>query len=253
MDDFAVSSGAMSAVDLDRVSPTRRPEGKPAGTQRWTELLFLHWTYEPDAVRNLVPPELELDLWDGQAYVGLVPFRMGAVRSSWMPRTVGLDFLETNVRTYVHHKGRPGVYFFSLEASSALAVKVARVGWGLPYFHAEMEMKTDGDRVEYRSRRTEDPPASLAASYLRGERLGPSEPGTLQFFLLERYLLFSTRGGRVHEGQVHHVPYPAEAPRDVRVEESLLQAAGLPPHGAEPATAHWSRGVDVEVFGPYPV
>lgn len=243
----------MSAEPLDRVSPTRRPPGKPAGTQRWSELLFVHWTFDPEVVRKLVPAPLELDLWDGRAYVGLVPFRMEAVRSSWMPSALGLNFLETNVRTYVHHQGEPGVYFFSLEASSRLAVEVARVGWGLPYFYADMQVSQSGGRVDYTSTRRGSPPGSVRATYERGEFVGPSKEGTLEFFLLERYLLFSERGGTIHKGQVHHVPYPAERVTNVTVEETLLAAAGLPAHEPEPATAHFCRGVDVEVFGPWPV
>ena len=99
-------------LDLDRVAPTRRPPGPAAGTQRWRELLFVHWSFPADVVRALVPPALELDLWRGRAWVGLVPFRMEATRTSWMPRGTGLTFLETNLRTYVHRDGAPGVYFF---------------------------------------------------------------------------------------------------------------------------------------------
>ena len=95
-------------LDLDRVSPTKRPEGDNAGTQKWTELLFLHWTFAPEVIRPLVPKSLELDLYDGRAYVGMVPFRMDDIRSAWMPKRAGLEFLETNVRTYVHHRGKPG-------------------------------------------------------------------------------------------------------------------------------------------------
>ncbi len=213
----------------------------------------MHWTFDPEVVRKLVPAPLELDLWDGRAYVGLVPFRMEAVRSSWMPSALGLNFLETNVRTYVHHQGEPGVYFFSLEASSRLAVEVARVGWGLPYFYADMQVSQSGGRVDYTSTRRGSPPGSVRATYERGEFVGPSKEGTLEFFLLERYLLFSERGGTIHKGQVHHVPYPAERVTNVTVEETLLAAAGLPAHEPEPATAHFCRGVDVEVFGPWPV
>jgi len=127
---------------IDRLAPTRRPEGKAAGFQKWRNLLFVHYALDAEIVRALVPPSLELDLWEGQAHVGLVPFEMKDIRSAWMPRPSALNFLETNVRTYVHKNGEPGVFFFSLEASSWLAVQVARTGWGLPYFHATMS--TDG-------------------------------------------------------------------------------------------------------------
>ncbi len=241
----------MSALELDRISPTRRPEGTNSGTQRWTELLFVHWTLPVSAVRPLIPKEIELDPWDGEMYVGLVPFRMVAIRPWWLPRVMALDFLELNMRTYVHHRGRPAVWFFSLEASSWLAVQAARNGWSLPYHHATMSVSRDGERVHYASRRKASA-AGLEARYEIGPALPASVPGTLQHFLLERYLLLSQRGGRIYEGQVHHVPYPAHEARVQSISQSLFEAAGLPAVAGPPRTAHFSPGVDVEVFGPWP-
>jgi hypothetical protein len=236
-------------LPLDRARPTRRPPGTPAGTQRWRELLFVHWSLPPAAIRSLVPPGLELDLWDGRAWIGLVPFKMEAIRSSWMPARAGLDFLETNLRTYVHRDGEPGVWFFSLEASSWLAVRVARLGWSLPYFLAEMSSARDRDRIDYRSRRSDGVHAS--ASWTIGDELGPSTEGTLEHFLLERYLLFSQRRGRLRKGQVHHPPYPARRATLEAIDESLLRAAGIDREGRAPDAVHYSEGVDVEVFGPW--
>jgi uncharacterized protein len=246
-------------LDLDRVSPTRRPSGPPSGTQRWRELLFVHWSFPAAVVRELVPRSLELDLWQGRAWVGLVPFRMEATRPAWLPRRAGLDFLETNLRTYVHRKGEPGVFFFSLEASSWLAVHAARLTWSLPYFHATMSAKRSyssascrdraGDRVDYRSRRRGgDVAARLDVSYEIGAELGPSVVGSLQHFLIERYYLFAERRGKVLTGQVHHVAYPVRSARVLSLEESLLAAAGL--SGGRLETVHYSDGVEVEVFGP---
>ena len=227
---------------IDRLAPTRRPEGKAAGFQKWRNLLFVHYALDAEIVRALVPPSLELDLWEGQAHVGLVPFEMKDIRSSWMPRPSALNFLETNVRTYVHKNGEPGVFFFSLEASSWLAVQVARTGWGLPYFHATMS--TDGQGT-YRSTRKSGG-AMIDAKWTLGELLGPSTPGTYEHFVLERYLLFSTRGEKLYKGQVHHVPYPAQRVTLERFEQSLFPKAT-----GRPFAAHFSSGVDVEVFGPW--
>ncbi len=236
---------------LDRVAPTRRPAGTPSGHQRWRELFFLHWTFPPAAIAARLPPGMTLDTWDGQAYVGVVPFRMEAVRPRWLPRPLALDFLETNLRTYVIVGGEPGVYFFSLEASSWLAVRAARAGWGLPYFHARMTSQRDGDRVRYRSQRR-GADATLALDASIGAALGATAPGTRAHFLLDRYLLFSARAARIDRGQVHHPPYPAQAATVHAVDTTLLQAAGLPaPVG--PPLAHYSAGVDVEVFGPAPL
>ena len=228
-------------MKIDRIAPTRRPEGSAAGFQKWRNLLFVHYALAPEIVRPLVPKDLELDLWEGKAHVGVVPFEMKDIRSSWMPRMTALNFLETNVRTYVHKNGEPGVFFFSLEASSWLAVKVARAVWKLPYFHATMS--TTGS--EYASKRTEDG-ARIDAKWTLGELLGPSTPDTYEHFVLERYLLFSTRGKALYKGQVNHVPYPAQRVTLERWQQSLFPKAT-----GEPFAAHFASGVDVEVFGPW--
>ncbi len=240
----------MSAIALDRISQAKRPDLSPSGWQRWSELLFVHWTFPIETVRPLVPAEIELDAWDGQMHVGLVPFRMFGIRPWWLPRVMALDFLELNLRTYVHYRGRPAVWFFSLEASSWLAVEAARTGWSLPYHYAEMSVARTGETVDYASRRIGSE-ARFEARYTIGAPLGPSEPGTLQHFLLERYLLLSQRGGRIWEGQVHHTPYPAHAASLTKIDQSMLVAAGLPAVTRPPATVHFSPGVDVEVFGPW--
>jgi hypothetical protein len=225
-----------------------RPAGSPNGWQNWRDLLFVHWYVSVDALRALVPPALELDLWNGRALVGVVPFAMQDVRPSWLPSAFALDFLETNVRTYVRYRDRPGVYFHSLDAASLLAVKAARWGWGLPYFHARMSLQR-GDWFEYA---TERRGAICKPRYRPGALLGPSAEGTFEYFLLERYLLFSLKGDRVYEGQVEHVPYPAQQVELASLDESLIAAAGLAREG-EPCAVHYAAGVDVEVFGPNPV
>ncbi len=246
----------MSCLPLDRVSPTRRPEARPTGHQTWEKLLFVHFTYPAELVRALVPKELELDLWDDRAWVGIVPFEMKNIRPAFVPKPLALDFLETNLRTYVHRKGEPGVYFFSLEASSLLAVEAARFGWGLPYFHADMETTSGdgapGSHVRYETvRRGVSPTVRDVFEYTVGERLGTSQPGTLEHFLLERYLLFTVEKGRVSKGHVHHVPYPAHRATLTHFEDGLLAAAGLPAPSGAPATVHYSPGVEVDVFGPW--
>lgn len=236
---------------IDRIAPTRRPGAVPSGEQRWRELFFLHWTFEPEQVAKLLPAGVTLDVWDGCGYVGLVPFVMQGVRPSWLPRAMAMDFLETNLRTYVVVNGEPGVWFFSLEASSWLAVKAARVGWGLPYFHAAMHTAREGDRIRYRSQRR-GAAAALSLDASIGAPLGASTPGTLEHFLMERYLLFSLKGGHLERGQVHHPPYPAQRADVHAVSTTLLEAAGLPPASGLPL-AHYAAGVDVEVFGPHPL
>lgn len=232
---------------LDRLGPRARPSERPKGFQRWQSLLFMHWRVPVEAIRPLVPASLELDLFEGQAFIGLVPFAMKGVRPSWSPKRLAFDFLETNVRTYVHRKGQPGVYFLSLDAASRIAVGIARAFWGLPYFFAQMELSQQGSETICRSNRGAKG-ASLDVTYRIGEALPASHPDSLEFFFLERYLLFVERGSVCYSGQVHHVPYPAYRAEVVSLKDELLNQAGVAVAGL-PDYAHYSPGVDVEVFG----
>ena len=234
-------------IGIDRVAPSARPSGPPRGYQRWLDLLFLHWPVPAPAMRALVPEELELDLYDGHAWVGLVPFEMRGVRPRFAPEAAAFSFLEANVRTYVRYRGEPGVYFLSLEAASWIAAKIGRWGWSLPYFHADMSSSVSDDIFDYASRRAGHSEAELRVSYRRLESMGPSEPGSPEFYFLERYLLFVSRRGRIKRGQVSHTPYPVHRAEVISLEDSLVAAAGLEVRGP-PVLVHASPGVDVEVF-----
>lgn len=213
----------------------------------------MHWSFDPEVVRAIVPPELTLDLHEGKAWVGVVPFAMKDIRLAHTPSFTAIDFLETNVRTYVHHKGEPGVFFLSLEASSRLAVLGARTLWSLPYFHAEMSMSEADDVISYKSMRHTAEAPSLEARWRRPptERLQASTPGTFEHFLLERYYLFVRHRDRICKGIVHHTPYLAAPAEVLSLSQSLLTAAGLPPVERAPDCAHFSPGVTVETFGPW--
>lgn len=231
---------------IDRTAPTRRPSGPARGFQQWRSLLFIHWEVAEETLRHLVPRSLDLDLLDGKAYVGVVPFAMEGVRPAWCPRFAAFRFLETNVRTYVIHRGRPGVYFFSLDAASRIAVWAARKFWGLPYFDATMEMRVEEEEVFYETRRPDGPHHRVR--YRWGEPLGSSREGTAEFFFLERYLLFVERQNQILAGQVHHSPYPAHQAEILEVNDSLMDAAGLAKLSETPCFVHYSPGVDVEIF-----
>ncbi len=202
-----------------------------------------------------MPADLEIDTFEGRAYVGLVAFGMREVRPSRFlpPLPTARDFEETNVRTYVHAGGRdPGVWFFSLDASSALAVLGARAFYHLPYWRARMAMhEQDGGRVRYECDRQWAGPgeASLEVSYEVGEPLAAPGDGSFEHFLVERYYLYAqTPRGALLRGQVHHRPYPVRRARVLEMRESLLAASGIA-RPEERASELWSEGVDVEVYG----
>ncbi len=233
---------------IDRVAPSCRPAGRNDGTQRWESLLFCHWQVAPDLLRPLIPDQLQIDTYDGAAYVGVVPFKMRNIRPRWLPDLLSQNFLETNVRTYVTHQNRPGVYFFSLDADSWSAVKVARIGWSLPYHYATMTSSNVGEQYVYQSQRR-SAKADHYVSFRIGKHLGASIAGSREHFLLERYLLFVRRGTTIHAGQVHHDPYDASLAEVDVVKDTLVSAAGLPPIDRPPDLSHYCPGVDVEVFG----
>ncbi|MCC7368413.1 MAG: DUF2071 domain-containing protein [Chloroflexi bacterium] len=236
--------------EIDRITPTFRPSDLVVGFQQWRDLLFLHWPIPPDALRPLIPRQLDIDTYDGLAYIGLVPFWMTGVRPSWAPARSAFTFCETNVRTYVHRNGEdPGVYFFSLEAASAIAVTIARLQFKLPYFWASMRMRRLGNQIEYRSRRLLGGPARTYARFEPGEFLGASAPGTLEHFLIERYYLHASDGDRLWRGQVYHTPYPVQRATVHAVRDELIGAAGMPRPLGPPLLAHYARGVDVDIFG----
>ena len=218
----------------------------------WRELLFLHWPVEAQVLAPLLPPGLEVDTFNGQAYIGLVPFIMKNSRPSWMPN-IGLrhltdDFAEINVRTYVRFKGEnPGVWFFSLAAASLPAVIAARLWFKLPYFWARMHTRTRG---RYHSRRIwpRPTPARCRLKYsIEEEEPWVATKGSLEEFLVERYLLYSRRGGELFRGRVAHEPYRLQRAQVLALQETLVARAGVQVLGAPPL-CHFSRGVDVSVL-----
>jgi hypothetical protein len=221
--------------------------------QHWRELLFLHWAYDPAEIQRTLPPGLHVDTFEGQAYLGIVPFFMRQVRPRFAPPVPGVsNFLELNVRTYVHDgHGTAGVWFYSLDASQWLAVRIARLFFRLPYFYAVMGASLDGtkDLITYTSRRRGVDPA-LASRFRYGGRgpLRQAEPGSLEFFLVERYVLFAYRGGQLYTGRVYHLPYPLQDQHLTEWDSNLLVLDGFDPPGRPPDHVIGSRGVEVEIF-----
>lgn len=223
---------------------------------RWRDLLFAHWMVDEAALRPLIPPSLEIDTFDGRAYVGVIPFGMEDVAPRGLPAVPYLSaFPEVNVRTYVRDGERGGVWFFSLDAGRRLAVEGARLGFHLPYFHARMSMVRDGDLVTYRSRRRDrrGGPAELDVRYrpTGPAQLAPS--GSLDAWLTDRLRLFAAgRAGRVSSGSIFHAPWalrPAEA--EFRV-ETLSAAQGLELSGP-PVHLAFADRLDVRAWWPRPL
>lgn len=227
--------------------------------QRWCDLLFAHWPVAPDAMRRALPPQLEPDLFDGRAWIGVVPFRMEGVRIRGLPAVPGVSaFPELNVRTYVRYRGLSGVYFFSLDAASSCAVAVARAWFGLPYFRAAMscaagsEAAAPEDRsIVYASARRHAgaPPAEFRATYRPTGPVAFARPGTLERFLVERYRLLLVRRGRVVVGEIQHPPWPLR-PAEAEIAANTVAA----PHGfdlaAPPAHLAFARAIDTVEWAP---
>jgi hypothetical protein len=222
-------------------------QGILEGRQSWRRLLFLHWPVAPEALRRVVPRELPLDLHHGTAWVGVVAFDIERARPPLVSERLGLDFLETNARTYVRLPGgERAVWFFSLDAASCLAVRAARIAYGLPYHHARMARENGGRTETYRTARRGRRAPGLEVRFRTGPRLGPAQRGSLDAFLVERYALHVVRAGRVGTVRVDHEPYPLREVEVESVSEDLLAAAGVERPDAPPV-AHFSDGVDVEI------
>lgn len=227
-----------------------RPSGRVAMKQTWSQLAFLHWEVPVAEVAKILPEGLEVDTFEGKTYVGLVPFTMTGVRPAWCCSVPGLsDFHETNVRVYViGPDGTPGVWFCSLEAANRVAVSVARGWFGLPYFFAEMTIEDRAGLVCYESTRMGTGETCEVEVLERGAT-GLAEPGTLDFWLIERYVLYAMKRGDLWMGRVWHTPYEVARARCGICRDELVAAAGIEVSGT-PDLVHWSPGVEVDVFAP---
>jgi uncharacterized protein YqjF (DUF2071 family) len=221
--------------------------------QTWRDLAFLHWSCDAELLRPHVPAGLELDTFDGRAWIGVVPFHMTGIRLRGLPPVPGTHaFAELNVRTYVRGADRAGVWFFSLDAASTLAVEVARAWFHLPYFRASMRTEERDGRIEYASERRDrrGADAELVARY-RGLGPAPAARGSLEHWLTERYCLFASRRGSVVVADIHHVPWPLER-AEVDIERcTMTDGHGVSVAGRAPL-AHFAKRLDVVVWAPRP-
>ena len=218
----------------------------------WHDLLFAHWPIGEEQLRPHIPPQLDVDTYDGDAWIGIVPFWMSGVRHHRLP--IGMTFPELNVRTYVRHQDHRGVWFFSLDAASWVTVRAARAWFGLPYFDAKISCMPDGEAIHYDSRRTHRgaPVAALKASYRPVGEAARASAGSLEEFLVERYCLFSQRRGTVLKGDICHESWAlqhavAEFEMNTMLDGLRIELPKRPP------ILHFSKFLKVETAGPAPI
>jgi len=219
--------------------------------QRWLHLLFLHWRCDPAQIQRTLPPGLAVDTWDGAAWVGIVPFAMRGVRPRFCPSVPVMSrLLELNLRTYARDRfGRPGVWFYSLDASQPLAVWAARAGFALPYFHARMNLAVVKGEYRFASRRL-GTDVALRYHYRPGPPVREALPGSLEFFLVERYRLFASRRERLLTGRVYHAPYPLTSVKTTAWDDGLFALDGIANPNRPPDHEIYARAVEVSIFAP---
>ncbi len=233
--------------------PFPLPKSSWVMRQEWHNLLFAHWALPAEVVRPLVPEQLPLDLWDGKAYVAVVPFQIRNLRPPGVPPVPGISNLaEINVRTYVTMDGKPGVYFFSLDAENLSAVLGARLFYALPYFKAKFRIGLEGSAVRYESQRTVRPlPAEFRGRYLPISEELPWKPmnETVERFVSERYCLYTVSSGHVYRTDIHHLPWPLQLAKVEIGTNTMADSLGLQLSGS-PSLLHFSRFLDVLVWWP---
>jgi uncharacterized protein len=232
--------------------PWPRPDTPWVMTQTWHDLLFAHWPVRAGELREKVPAEFDLDLFDDAAWIAVVPFHMTNVAPRGVPSLPWIsEFPELNVRTYVRVDDRPGIYFFSLDAGSTVAVRTARALLNLPYYSAAMTVATHGDCVEYESQRHESSEAaSLSATYRPVGAPFQASRGTLEYFLTERYCLYHLdRRGAPYRLEIHHPPWPLQPADAEFTRNTMAHAAGLSLPDMKPLL-HFSRRQDMVAWAP---
>ena len=242
-------------VNLEQVAhrPWPLPAGKWIMAQTWHDLLFAHWPVPEAVLRPHIPVRLAIDTFDEQAWLGVVPFRMSGVRLRGTPAVPGLSaFPELNVRTYVLADGKPGVWFFSLDADNRIAVAIARAWFHLPYFRARMSCEERNGWIEYKCRRSRRgaPCGVLNGRYRAAGDVFSAAPGSLEHFLTERYCLYTAgEEGQLILGEIHNAPWPLQAAEAELTSNTMPEADGIYLSPAKPLL-HFSKRQDVVVWQP---
>ena len=212
--------------------------------QTWEELLFAHWRVPVETLREHVPADLEIDEHDGSAWLGITPFRVTGLRArGTLPLPFVSEFLELNVRTYVRAEEKPGIWFFSLDASSRLAVQAARRSYRLPYFHARISAPKRNGWIEYDCARVAEPGRVFSGRYRPNGSVFNAEPGSLESFLTERYCLYTVDRGVPYRAEIHHEPWPLQ-PAEAEIELASISPVEVT---GEPLV-HFSHRQDVVIW-----
>jgi uncharacterized protein YqjF (DUF2071 family) len=212
--------------------------------QTWDDLLFAHYRVPLEQLREHVPEGLEVQEHSGSGWLGVTPFAITGLRARGTFPLPGVSsFLELNVRTYVTRDDRPGIWFFSLDASSQLAVEAARRLYRLPYFRADISLQRRRGEIVYECNRREG--KAFSGSYRPTSGVSPAEPGSLQHFLTERYCLYAEHGGSLFRAEIHHRPWPLQ-PAAADIELNTMPPADLEVEG-EPLL-HYSARQDVVIW-----
>jgi uncharacterized protein len=231
---------------IERQRPGNR---SPVMFQRWVHLLFLHWPLSPRIVQMTLPQSLIADTFEGNAWVGIIPFFMQGVRPTGLISVPGIsNFLELNLRTYVRDAhGRPGIWFYSLDANQALAVCLARAVFALPYKFAHMSAGLSDGKIDYWSRRF-GYKSPLHYRYRASEKVGEANVGSIEFFLIERYRLFARRGNKLFTARVYHSPYQLRKVTVTDADPALFAMDGFQTPAEPPVHTIYSERVDVSIY-----
>jgi uncharacterized protein YqjF (DUF2071 family) len=225
LDAMPTTAPQASVISETEHRPWPLPRSPWLMAQSWADLLFAHWPVEAGSLRTHVPDRLDLDCFDGAAWVGITPFRLEGLRLRNLPRSPFISsFLELNVRTYVSAGGKAGIWFFSLNTSNRLAVHAARAVYHLPCFHARMRMSRHGGWHDQRCERTA---FRFAARYRPCGDAEPAAPDSLEHFLAERYCLYAANRDTLYRAEIHHPPWPLQPAHAVITENAST------PHGVE--------------------
>jgi hypothetical protein len=214
--------------------------------QTWNDLLFAHWPIAPEIMRPLVPSVLPLDMLGGECWLAVTPFHMTGVRPRWMPPLPGASaFPELNVRTYVTYGGKPGVYFFSLDAGSRLAAWAARMTYHLPYFHSQMSVADRNGWVQYDSVRTRG--TEFHGKYRPVSPVRLRDQGALEYWLTERYCLYTLIGDSVYRAEIHHAQWPLQDAVCEISANTMPAAAGIKLPEVNPLL-HFAKRLEVLIW-----